>query len=406
MELAGNFEIRGCRIIFPDRIQEGGRVKVAEGRIAYAGPESDDQAGPDTGPRIQVPGWYLAPGLIDLQLNGAYGFDFTEAPGTILDVARRLPEYGVTAFLPTFITSPLEEYAGKLSAVAEAQGKQSQAGSPGARVLGAHVEGPFLSPESKGAHRPDLFCDPTPERLAQLIPLEAVRLLTLAPEREGGLEAVRWLVARNIVVSVGHSGANAAQAQAALEAGVGYATHLYNAMPPLHHRRPGLIGVLLTTDDVPVGLIADGIHSDPLMVRLAYRLKGAHGLTLVTDAMAAMGMPDGDYNIGDQYVKVRGGTARLRDGTLAGSVLTLDRAIRNMLAFSGCSLPEAVRMASATPAGLLGLGGRTGRVQAGLDADLILLDEELNVQATFIQGKLAWASEAARQILEGRAPGA
>ncbi|HEX7972940.1 MAG TPA: N-acetylglucosamine-6-phosphate deacetylase [Anaerolineales bacterium] len=397
MQLPESVAIRNLRLMDDCTVGENAAVAVIQGKIAYAGPAAGLPAQPGL-PYIDGQGWYAAPGFLELQLNGAYGYDFTGQPESIPLVAARLAESGVTAFLPTIITSPLEDYPSRLAAVAAAQ-KSSE---PGAKVLGAHLEGPFLNPASRGAHRAALFCDPTLDALRYFDPIAAVCLVTLAVERNGGLDAVRWLQARGVTVSIGHSAATAEQAGQAFAAGVRYATHLYNAMPPLHHREPGLIGALLTDPSVRCGLIVDGIHSHPLMVDLAYRCKGAAGLTLVTDAISAMGMPPGQYTIGGETVWVDGTAVRQSEGRLAGSVLSMDQAVRNMVSYTGCSPAEAVCMASATPAEVLGLGDRLGHLKPGFPADLVLLDPALRVQATFVRGQAAFVTPQAQfEILEG-----
>lgn len=380
------FAIRNVHLLEDGRTIPDGLVVVDSGWILYAGPQ---QSAPqqDQLETIDGDGMYVAPGFIDLQFNGGYGHDFTEDPSSILDIARRLPETGVTAFLPTFITSPLASYPAKLQTVVAAQEQQYANVHSGARVLGAHVEGPFLSSARKGAHAQEYFCDPVPAALAYLQPLEAVGLLTLAPERHGALDAIRWLSEHGIVVSIGHSDAGPQVLEAAAAAGATYATHLYNAMRPMQHRDPGLVGTLLSGDEFTCGLIADGLHVHPAMVRLAYRCLGAGRITLVTDAMAAMGMPPGDYSIGGQRVLVDGGTAQLADGTLAGSILRMDAAVRNMTRFCPCSPAEAVQMATAVPAKVLGMDGEIGHLRPGCRADLVLLDQDLNVRGTFINGE-------------------
>jgi N-acetylglucosamine-6-phosphate deacetylase len=365
-------------------------VIVQNGKITYSGPNNGC---PSLKGYAVLDGsgkpWTLAPGFIDLQFNGGYGEDFTANPHSITSVAARLPETGVVALLPTFITSPLEDYTEKLEATLHAQ-KPAQGIPPSSLVLGAHIEGPFLNPDSRGAHKASLFRDPTPQALEYLDPRQAIRLLTLAAERPGGLDAVRALADDGIVVSIGHSQATYEEARAAFKAGVSYATHLFNAMPSLHHRKPGLIGALLAQSSIPCGLVVDGIHVHPAMVKLAYQCLGVSRITLVTDAMAAMGMPPGTYSIGDQAVIVDEASARLENGALAGSILSMDQAVRNMMKFSGCSLAEAVQMASTTPAEVLGLQDRLGHVLSGYPANLILLDADGQVQATWIDGDLAY----------------
>ena len=383
-----------------DLLEDGRQIKdglivIEQGVIRFAGQRSEC-ALEEHHVTLDGKGWFAAPGFIDLQLNGAYGVDFSSDPGRINEVAARLPESGVTAFLATMITSPLDEYPDKLRAVMAAQAEAAEATTvhnPAARVLGAHLEGPFLNPEMPGAHQPELFIQPIVENLQKLNPLEVVRLMTLAVEMPGGMEAARWLQARGVMAAIGHSNATAEQGLQAFSEGVGYVTHLFNAMLPLHHRQPGLVGATLGSNPVRCGLIVDGIHLHPLVVKLVYQCLGAGRLTLVTDAMAAMGMPPGDYQIGGQAVRVTSSEARLQDGRLAGSVLRMDQAVRNMVAFSGCSLAGAVRMAATTPAEVLGIDDRFGHLKSGYPADIVLLDGSMQVQATIIGGNVLFARE-------------
>jgi N-acetylglucosamine-6-phosphate deacetylase len=392
MKQLKNFALTHVSRIENGQIAHDQAIIIQAGKITYAGPYTD-QLSLDSHTVLDGSGksWTVAPGFIDLQFNGGYGRDFTSNPESIAPVAARLPETGVVAFLPTFITSPLADYADKLEAVLSAQ-KTIPAASRGALVLGAHVEGPFLNPDSRGAHNASLFRNPSPQALEYLDPRQAIRLLTLAAERPGGLEIVHVLSAAGIIVSIGHSRASFDEAQAAFKAGVSYATHLFNAMPLLNHRQPGLIGALLTQSTVRCGLIVDGIHVHPAMVQLAYQNLGSTGITLVTDAMAAMGMPPGTYAIGDQTVTVDKTSARLENGTLAGSILRMDQAINNMVQFSHCSLAEAVRMASTTPAEVLGIQDRFGHVLNGYPANLALLDGDCQVLATCVEGHWIYRS--------------
>jgi N-acetylglucosamine-6-phosphate deacetylase len=390
-----DFTLTDVTLAEDGQMVQNAAISVKAGRIVYAGPLTGLPL-PPVEPLLPGKGWLVAPGFIDLQLNGGYGFDFTQQPDTIPAVAARLPETGVVAFLPTFITSPLAEYPAKLDLTAAA-GREIT----GAFVLGAHLEGPFLNPAKCGAHRADLFVAPEPAALAALSPLAAIRLVTLAPEQPAGLAAIRWLREQGIVVSMGHSAATTAEALAAIEAGVGYGTHLFNAMRPLDHREPGLAGVLLTSTTTRCGLIVDGIHVHPRMVQLAWQSRGAAGLTLVTDAMAALGMPPGQYAIGGQEVRVDQTGARLADGRLAGSILRMDQAVRNMVTFTGCSIAAAIRMASTTPAEVLGLDDRLGHLRPGYPAHLVVLDHSGHVQATIVAGRVRYAtSETGQQFKE------
>jgi N-acetylglucosamine-6-phosphate deacetylase len=299
-------------------------------------------------------------------------------------VAAALPRWGVTSWLPTVVTAPPSARAHAMAALAAFD-------DPTAAVpLGLHLEGPFLAPERRGAHDPSHLALPSRDVVAAegWAAAAGVALVTLAPELPGALDVVRTLVARGVTVAAGHSSATAAQAAAALDAGVTYVTHLFNAMAPLHHREPGLAGVALTDERARVGLIADGIHVDPVVARLAARALGDR-LSLVTDAVAALGAGPGAGTLGSLGIEVAAAdlSVRLPDGTLAGSTLALDRAVRNAVAFAGLDLAAAVRAVTATPAAVLGLADR-GVVAPGAVADLVLLTPEGEVVATVVGGRV------------------
>jgi N-acetylglucosamine-6-phosphate deacetylase len=377
--------IHNAAVYAPERIIDRGAVLVDGGRIIAYGTVAETPA-PAGAAFLDAGGMRLVPGFIDLQLNGAFGDDFSVAPETIWRVAEGLPRWGVTSFLPTIITSPLAQ-------VGKAQEVLASGPPPGWRgslPLGLHCEGPFLNPQKKGAHNPIHLRLPSVEAVADWTPQQHVRLVTLAPELPGALPVVELLVSRGILVSSGHSMATYAEAQAAFAAGARYGTHLFNAMPPLEHREPGLPGALLTTATQTAGLIADGVHIHPAIVALAWGMKGSQRLNVVTDAMAALGMPPGRYLLGDQEVIVTELEARLPSGTLAGSVLSMDAALRNVLEFTGCTLPEALATITSTPADLLGLDAERGRIVPGAFADLVLLTPDLHVAATLVEGNIVY----------------
>jgi len=373
--------IHHATIFTPHRRIDDGALLIEDAHIAAVG--TVDEVAPPPGSRaIDATGLVLVPGFIDLQINGGFGHDFTADPTTIWSVARRLPRYGVTSFLPTIITSPPET----LTAAQNVLEQPPPADYAGAIPLGLHIEGPFLNPKKKGAHNPAYL------RLPQLAAADGwssvrrVRLVTLAPELPGALDVIAALVERGIVVGVGHSMATYAEARAGFEAGARYGTHLFNAMPPLRHREPGLIGALLTEPRATVGLIVDGIHVHPAVVNLVWRAVGGARLNLVTDAMAALGMPPGRFLLGELEVIVDETGARLPDGTLAGSILSLDAAVWNLMRFTGCSLGEALPTVTTTPAALLGLSDQIGRLIPGSAADLVLLTPDFNVVMTIVHG--------------------
>ena len=325
----------------------------------------------------------LCPGFIDLQINGAFGADIGPDPDAIRTLVTRLPTTGVTSFLPTLISSPPERYEGFFDALEEG------ALENGARVLGAHLEGPFLAPERKGAHDPANLRPKDLGLMRELLGSGKVRIMTLAPELPNALEAIELLLEGGAVASAGHTDATCEEVTRAVDAGLSLGTHLYNAMRPLAHREPGTVGALLTDDRVKVGIIADGVHVHEAALRLAHRARGSEGLILVTDAMQAAGMPPGDYELGQRKVHLEDGAVRLPDGTLAGSALTMDEAVRNAVRFLGVSLAQAVRMAAETPAAALNLDEK-GKIAVGCDADLVLLDDEGTVLETTVAGEMVY----------------
>ena len=377
--------IQNAVIYTPAERLEVGAVLVEGGFIQIVGKAELPEA--KAGARcIDASGLILVPGLIDLQVNGAFGCDFTSQPETIWEVAAGLPRYGVTAFLPTIVTSPAEVISRAQAVLAGGK----PAGFRGAEPLGLHLEGPFLNPEKKGAHNPAYLRLPDTRLIADWSPHSHVRLVTLAPELPGALELVELLVNRGVRVSAGHSTATVDQSLAGYRAGISYATHLFNAMPALGHRQPGLVGAALGEADWVTGLIPDGIHVHPVVMKLIWQLKGSQGLNLVSDAMAALGMPPGVYRLQDFEVTVSQRDARLSDGTLAGSILPLDQALRNLIAYIGCSFEEALGTVTTTPARLLGLEQERGQISAGMVADLTLLDTELNVRMTIAAGEIVY----------------
>jgi N-acetylglucosamine-6-phosphate deacetylase len=257
------------------------------------------------------------------------------------------------------------------------------------------VEGPFLNPAKRGAHNPSYLRPPSVEDVANWSPETGVRLVTLAPELLAAVDVIATLTERGVVVGAGHSMASYDQARTGIMAGIRYATHLFNAMTELHHRQPGLVGAVLADERVTIGLIADGIHVHRALVKLIWHMTGDARLNLVTDAMAAMGLGDGVYHLGDYKVTANGRRATLSNGTLAGSTLSLDQALRNLLNYTGCSQAEAVRTITTTPATLLGIAGKKGQIATGYDADLVLLTPDFRVVATVIDGQMAYLDEAA-----------
>jgi N-acetylglucosamine-6-phosphate deacetylase len=381
------FYIHHATILTPDERIDDGAVLIDRDRVMAVG-ATPQVTRPPQAQSIDASGLTLTPGFIDLQVNGGFGLDFTATPSTIWQVAARLPRYGVTTFLPTIISSPAETVAAAQAIFREGAPKDFIGATP----LGLHLEGPFLNKAKRGAHNPAYLRPLSVDAIADWSLERCVRLATIAPELPGALDVIRTLRARGVVVSAGHSMASYDEARKGFDAGIRYGTHLFNAMPPLEHRAPGLPGALLTDSRATVGIIADGVHLHQAIVSLVWQSKGSSRLILVTDAMAALGMPPGRYQLGDFAVTVDDTSARLEGGTLAGSILSLDQAIRNLIDFAGCSLTDALPTVTTVPAKLLGLTDR-GKCSPGGIADLTLLSPDRQVMATIVRGQIAWKSE-------------
>jgi N-acetylglucosamine-6-phosphate deacetylase len=338
---------------------------------------------------VELPDGLLAPGFVDLQINGYYGVEFQTADaGSWARVAGRLPETGTTAFLPTMITAPVAELAVGLAAAAAFL----PALTGGARVLGVHLEGPFIAPSRRGAHNPAFITDPAPAAIAALLAAGqgVLRIVTLAPELPGGLAAIGELIAAGVVVSVGHSDATASQVAQAAGAGARMVTHLFNAQRPLGHREPGVPGQALADERLTSGLIADLRHVAAPVCKIAFAAAPGR-IVLVTDAAACAGMPPGEYLLGGEPITLPPGDGEppvRADGTLAGSALRMDRAVANAVS---CGVPLAAALAAASrlPADLIGRPD-LGRIAPGATADLIWLSPDLVTRATWVGGELVY----------------
>jgi N-acetylglucosamine-6-phosphate deacetylase len=337
---------------------------------------------------------WLVPGFIDVHVHGGGGAQFnTRDVDEVVSVARFHARHGTTAMLATTVAAGVDELVSALRTISSAM---AVAVAEGASLLGAHLEGPFLSPARPGAMDPNSFLAVDDRVVERLLGAGEgrVRLMTMAPELPGALALIERLVASGVVCSLGHSDATYDQARAAAAAGARSATHVFNAMPPLHHRAPGLVGAVLDLAELDSELICDGIHVDPVAMRLVCRAKGLEGFHLVTDAMQAAGMPDGQYLLGGRRVRVSEGRAALADGdSLAGSTLTMDAAVANAVRWLGLSVEEAVGAASRGPARLLGLADRKGSIAAGMDADVVVLDDALSARGTMVGGQWVYGPE-------------
>jgi N-acetylglucosamine-6-phosphate deacetylase len=377
--------ISNTTIITPSTTISRGTVVIRGRQIESVAP-ADQLAIPKEAQILDGRGLILAPGFFDLQINGAFGDDLTHDPTKLWQIGAGLARYGVTSFLPTLVTSPLNNI--RLASSVWLEGPPDDYTGP--IPLGWHVEGPYLNPEKKGAHDPAYLRKPSLKEVVSWSPEMGVRLVTLAPELPGALDLIAALNERGIVVSAGHSMATFDQAKQGIIAGIRYATHLFNAMPAVHHREPALVGAVLADERVTIGLIPDGLHVHPSLVKVIWQLAGDGRLNLVTDAMAALGMGDGNYSLGNFDVHVTGNQARLDDGTLAGSILSMDQALRNLIDYTGCSPAEALQTITTTPATLLGLDRQKGQIDPGFDADLVLLRPDFRVHTTIVSGRVVY----------------
>jgi N-acetylglucosamine-6-phosphate deacetylase len=334
----------------------------------------------------------LAPGFIDLHIHGGAGHDVMEAgAGALPPVERLLVSHGVSSYFPTTVTAPLDATLSALTRLADAieaaeRSPQPQNGELRARPLGIHLEGPFISHKRRGVHPPENLLAPSPAAFDRFWQAARghIRVLTIAPELPGALEVIKLASSRGVCVSLGHSNADLDAARAGFAAGARHATHTFNAMRPLDHRDPGILGEVLTDSRLSAEIIADGIHVDPVIVQLFLKAKGPEAAVLITDATAATGMPDGRYRLGSLEVEVKDGRCMVGD-SLAGSVLTMDRAVRNMMQFAQWDLQQAVRLATLNPARVAGVKSG-GRLQAGAPADLVVLSPSGEVRKTIIRG--------------------
>jgi len=365
-------------------------VLLEDGKIVEIGPRAE-LAIPSGCRIVDLKDAILAPAYVDIHIHGGAGHDVMETdPGALPALERLLAQHGVGGYLPTTITAPVEQTLGALERLADAI--ESGDATPGeggrARPLGIHMEGPFLSHAKRGVHPPESILPPTIGMFNRFWEAARgrIRLMTIAPETEGAQEVIAEAARRGVCVSIGHSDANQEAARAAIDKGARHATHTFNAMRALDHREPGILGVVLSDDRISADIIADGIHVDPAIVKLFIRAKGAAGAVLITDALSATGMPDGRYRLGTLELDVKGGRCTSR-GILAGSVLTLDRAVRNVMQFAGCDLQQGVRFASLNPAKAAGLE-KNGVLEPAAHADIVVLDRNGGVRKTIIAGAL------------------
>ncbi|MGW3357023.1 N-acetylglucosamine-6-phosphate deacetylase [Streptomyces bungoensis] len=372
--MAPSLVLAGARVVLPGGVVDGGRVAVEGTKIAAAAPGD--------APTVDVTGHWLVPGFVDLHNHGGGGASFSGTADEVLTAVRTHRRHGTTTLVASTVTDEMDllvRQAGLLGELAE-QGE----------IAGIHFEGPFISPCRKGAHSEELLRDPDPAEVRKLVDAARghARMMTLATELPGGLDSVRLLAEHGVIAAVGHTDATYEQTLAAVDAGATVATHLFNAMPALNHRSPGPIAALLEDERVTVELINDGTHLHPAALQLAFHHAGADRVAFITDAMDAAGIGDGRYMLGPLEVEVSEGVARLvHGGSIAGSTLTLDRALKRAVTVDGLPVTDAVAALSANPARLLGLSDRVGSLEPGKDADLVLLDADFDVKGVMRRGE-------------------
>ncbi len=379
--------ISNCRLYDSAQANADGWVLLRDGTIEQLG---RGETAPRAESVLDAGGRLLAPGFIDVHIQGAGGADVLDAtPEALATIAQTCARSGVTSYLATTVYKPGQDNR-HLEVASECIGRDLG----GARLLGTHLEGPFISPKKRGMIQPDCLTDPSPSALDAILRRTGggLAMMTVAPELPGGLDLVRALVDRGVVASLGHTSASYEETLRGFDAGINHVTHLFNAMPSLHHRDPGPLAAIFERPDVTVQVIADGVHSHPSVVRLAWAAVGPGRFVTITDGMQALGLPDGHYTYNDIPYEARDGAARYKDGTLIGTALGLNRILARLIQFTGCSTATAIRTVTENAAAVLGLNKKTGSIAIGYDADLVLLNEDLSVHTTVVAGRVVYQS--------------
>jgi len=380
--------IKNGMVITPSKTIEKGVVVFEDGKITAVGQKNRVKV-PRNAKVIDASGKIVAPGFVDIHVHGGNGRDIMDASyEAVKGIAKFLASHGTTSFVPTTISAPQSDLLRTVKAMKTAMKK----GTDGAEVLGTHLEGPYINLEKRGAHDANYIRLSSINEIAEIWEAsdQAVKILTLAPELEGAKMLIRKLRELGIVASIGHSNATYTQAVDAIKQGVRHATHMFNRMRGFDPREPGVVGAVLVHDELTAELICDSIHVHPAAMSLLIRVKGSERVVLVTDAIRAAGMPDGEYALGEQRIIVKDGVSRLESGDFAGSTLTMDRAVRNMMRLVGTPLRTAVKMATINPAVVINVDENKGSLEPGKDADIVIFDDKINVHMTIVKGKIVY----------------
>jgi len=377
--------ISNCRLYDARRTDVSCCVLIRDGAIERIGDTNDAIVADRV---LDAQGRILAPGFIDVHIQGAGGADVLDAtPDALETLSQTCARFGVTGFLATTVYKPGQN--NEHLTVTAAALRQDLGG---AQLLGVHHEGPFISPVKRGMIQPDCLADPAERMLDQIFAKtgEGFRMMTIAPELPGNLELVKHLRHHGVVASLGHTAATYEETLCGFDAGIDHVTHLFNAMPGMHHRRPGPLAAVFERSDVTAQVIVDGVHVHPAMIRLAWTALGPDRFVTITDGIQAMGLPDGKYVYNGVDYEARDGAARYHDGTLIGTALGLSQMVGRLMAFTGCSRAEAIQTVTENPARVLGLAKTKGRICTGYDADLVLVDEDVSVHTTIVGGKVVY----------------
>ena len=380
--------IENAKIILPSSVLERGWLLIEDSKIKAFGIYNAPTFEADK--VIDAEGKIMLPGFIDIHCHGAVGHDFMSAtPEEISKIAEFYAKHGVTSFLATTHTQSHDKIYQAMQTINTAQTPNNT----GARLLGVHMEGPYLNRDKAGAQYPEHVRLANRDEMQDLFDLDIIRLISLAPEFEENHWLIRECVRRGIAVSVAHSSATYAQMQVAIELGITHATHTFNAMTGLHHRNPGIVGASMDSDSIRAELIADNIHVHPVAMRVLWKAKGRDGIVLITDSQSFAGLDDGQYQLDDRVVIVEDGKCSLSDGTLAGSVITLNKAFSIFCDVTGLSIDQAWHTSSLNAAHAIGLSNSKGSIEVGKDADIILIDDDFSVHLTIVEGKIVYGTE-------------